>query len=69
MQLMLMTGWLNSGSFISDTTLGSFEDLGYNTTLNLAGAAAVPEPDTLLFYAMGSGLVVFARKRVIRRAA
>lgn len=35
---MLMTGWLNSGSFISDTTLGSFEDLGYNTSLS-----AVPE--------------------------
>ncbi|NCF13052.1 MAG: choice-of-anchor B family protein, partial [Verrucomicrobiaceae bacterium] len=41
MNLMLMSGWLNLGSFISDTTLGSFEDMGYNTTLVLGGT-----PDT-----------------------
>ena len=41
MNLMLMSGWLNGGSFISDTTLGSFEDMGYNTTLVIGSA-----PDT-----------------------
>lgn len=50
MNLMLMSGWLNPGSYISDTTLGSFEDLGYNTTLVLA---AVPEPASALLLVAG----------------
>ena len=50
MNLMLMSGWLNPGSYISDTTLGSFEDLGYNTTLVLA---AVPEPTSAILLLAG----------------
>ncbi|MGB2265458.1 MAG: PEP-CTERM sorting domain-containing protein [Akkermansiaceae bacterium] len=50
MNLMLMSGWLNPGSYISDTTLGSFEDLGYNTTLVLA---AVPEPASAILLLAG----------------
>ena len=55
MQLMLMSGWLNSGSFISDTTMGQWEDLGYTI---------VPEPATLSLLVLGG--VVLARRR--RRA-
>ena len=44
MNLMLMSGWLNPGSFISDTTLGSFEDLGYNTTLVFTPTADLSSP-------------------------
>jgi len=50
MNLMLMSGWLNGGSYISDTTLGSFEDMGYNTTLVLN---AVPEPSSALLALVG----------------
>ena len=50
MNLMLMSGWLNPDSYISDTTLGSFEDLGYNTTLVLA---AVPEPASAILLLAG----------------
>jgi hypothetical protein len=50
MNLMLMSGWLNGGSYISDTTLGSFEDMGYNTTLLLN---AVPEPSSALLALVG----------------
>jgi len=50
MSLMLMSGWLNPSSYISDTTLGSFEDLGYNTTLVLA---SVPEPSSVSLLAAG----------------
>jgi hypothetical protein len=59
---MLMTGWLNAPTFISDTTLGSFEDLGYNTTLSLAGA--IPEPSTAIPLAL---LGVLAAMRLRRR--
>jgi hypothetical protein len=59
---MLMTGWLNASTFISDTTLGSFEDLGYNTTLSLAGA--IPEPSTAIPLTL---LGVLAAMRLRRR--
>jgi len=50
MNLMLMSGWLNSGSYISDPTLGSFEDPGYSTTLVLA---PVLEPSSALLLTAG----------------
>jgi len=56
MQFELMTGWLNAGSFISQTTLASFEDIGYD-------AADIPEPATMAL--AGAALVSMAlwRKR------
>ncbi len=60
MNLMLMSGWLNSGSYISDTTLGSFEDLGYNTTLVLA---SVPEPSSALLLIAGFLGISLHRRR------
>ena len=60
MSLMLMSGWLNPGSFISDTTLGSFEDLGYNTTLVLT---SVPEPSSALIMTIGSLSLLLRRRR------
>ena len=60
MSLMLMSGWLNPSSYISDTTLGSFEDLGYNTTLVLA---SVPEPSSALLLVAGCVGISLRRKR------
>lgn len=56
MRYELMTGWLNPGSFISRTTLASFEDIGYD-------AADVPEPATMAL--AGAALISMAlwRKR------
>jgi hypothetical protein len=39
----LMTGWLNSPTFLSDTTLGPFYDLGYTV---------LPEPATVVMMMM-----------------
>lgn len=56
----LMTGWLNSNSFISQMTVASFRDIGFT------GATAVPEPSSM---ALG-GIAAFGwffrnrRKRV-----
>ena len=53
----LMTGFLNAPSFISDTTRGAFEDLGYNLVV------AVPEPTAGCVIAMlGLGLVSRRRR-------
>jgi hypothetical protein len=60
MNLMLMSGWLNGGSYISDTTLGSFEDMGYNTTLVLN---AVPEPSSALLALVGFLGIGMRRRR------
>jgi hypothetical protein len=58
MTFELMTGWLNSGSYISLTTINSFEDIGYLTN--------APEPGT--FVLMGAGIIglVFVRRRGLR---
>jgi hypothetical protein len=55
----LMTGWFNLGQtpFVSRTTLGQFEDLGY-----IVNYSAVPEPSTLLL-----GLVVIACRASMNR--
>ena len=60
MNLMLMSGWLNGGSYISDTTLGSFEDMGYNTALVLN---AVPEPSSALLMLAGFMGISLHRRR------
>jgi hypothetical protein len=58
MRLELMTGWLNSGSFISYTTVQSFVDIGY-----LAAGAEVPEPATFGLVTMALAFVVARRRR------
>ena len=52
MQFELMTGWLNSSSYISKTTVQSFVDIGF------ASAADVPEPATLTSFASGALLLL-----------
>ncbi|HVK15672.1 MAG TPA: PEP-CTERM sorting domain-containing protein [Fimbriiglobus sp.] len=51
----LMTGWLNAPSFVSNTTIQQFFDLGYNVV-------PVPEPATILAIA-AVGLVVRRLRR------
>jgi hypothetical protein len=63
----LMTGWLDSPTFISNTTIASFRDIGYTTV----STAVVPEAPTLPLAAAGLpllGLTVLARRRRPRPA-
>ena len=57
----LMTGWLNTPSFISTVTLGSFQDLGYNVRV-------VPEPAAWLFAMALSGVALRQCKKKNRSA-
>lgn len=59
MQFELMTGWINTPAFVSQTTLASFVDIGYSIT-------AVPEPAALLLFVAGLPLL---RRAASRRAA
>lgn len=52
----LMTGWLNSNSFISEMTVASFVDIGY------VKSTAVPEPGSMLVLGL-FGTLFFRRKR------
>lgn len=54
----IMTGWLNSGSYISRTTVGSFVDIGY-----LAATAETPEPATFVLLSAGLAVIGLARRR------
>ncbi|MBL8241750.1 MAG: PEP-CTERM sorting domain-containing protein [Bryobacterales bacterium] len=54
----LMTGWLNGGSFISNTTVASFTDIGY-----MSAGAAIPEPGTFALFGAGLAIVGFHRRR------
>ncbi|MCP4379467.1 MAG: PEP-CTERM sorting domain-containing protein [bacterium] len=49
----LMTGWLNAPAFLSQTTISSFEDIGYTVT---------PEPATMSLLMVG-GLALVRRRR------
>ena len=51
----IMTGWLNTPSYISQTTVQSFVDIGF--------VAAIPEPATLFSLASGALLIGFIKRR------
>lgn len=51
----LMTGWLNSPTFLSDTTLGQFYDMGYTV---------VPEPAGILMIAVVCSAAFWIRRRI-----
>jgi hypothetical protein len=55
MRFEVMTGWLDPGSFISNTTVASFTDIGY--------VSAVPEPGTLFLLSGGLLVVGIYRRR------
>ena len=53
MTFELMTGWLNFPTFLSQTTLDSFEDIGYEV---------IPEPATVSLLVLGAVAVVRRRR-------
>ncbi|MGI9470475.1 MAG: PEP-CTERM sorting domain-containing protein [Rubripirellula sp.] len=55
-----MTGWLNSNTCISETTLGSFLDLGYTTA---SSVTSVPEPASTVILAIFSGGAILSRRK------
>ncbi|MGC6426082.1 MAG: PEP-CTERM sorting domain-containing protein [Akkermansiaceae bacterium] len=55
----LMTGWLNAPLFMSNLTIASMQDIGYNTTELLA----VPEPSTVAILGLGAALCFRRRRR------
>ncbi len=57
-KLELMTGWLNSPTFVSNTTKASFEDIGFTSNLSV-----VPEPSSFALFAVS----VFAVRRLRSR--
>ena len=52
----LMTGWLNSPTFVSNTTRMSFADIGYTV-------AAVPLPAAIWLFGSGLGLIATRKRR------
>lgn len=57
----LMTGWLNPGtSYISNTTLGSFEDIGYLVAYNIYNVAT---PSSLILLLVGFAGIRLRRMR------
>ena len=55
----LMTGWLNAPLFMSNLTIASMQDIGYNTTDLLL----VPEPSTVAIVGLGAALCFRRRRR------
>lgn len=58
MRFELMTGWVNSPYFISQTTIGSFVDIGY-----LAATTDMPEPAPMALISIGLLAVGVLRRR------
>ena len=61
----LMTGWASDNFFVSGTTLGGLDDLGYIVDYSKAGVVihtvTVPEPSSLVFFLATAALL--ARRR------
>jgi hypothetical protein len=55
----LMTGWLNMPTFISQTTIQSFVDIGYMAAV----AVAIPEPESYVMLFAGLFVIGFAVRR------
>lgn len=53
MAFELMTGWLNAPTFVSETTIAQFEDLGYEV---------IPEPGSLIMILLATSGVVGIRR-------
>ena len=53
MAFELMTGWLNEPTFVSETTIAQFEDLGYEV---------IPEPGSLIMILLATSGVVGIRR-------
>lgn len=65
----LMTGWANDAMFLSEVTLGSLEDLGFEVDHTKAGLityAAVPEAGPLP--ALAAGALLIGLRRRLRRS-
>ncbi|WP_345321324.1 leishmanolysin-related zinc metalloendopeptidase, partial [Novipirellula rosea] len=60
----LMTGWLNTGSFISEMTVASFRDIGFS-----AQATSVPEPAAAGWMSAVTMVIVGVRRRQRRLRA
>ena len=62
----LMTGWASNTFFISRTTLGGLEDLGYLVDYSKAGVVnhvvVVPEPSVVMFSALAITLAIRRRR-------
>lgn len=52
----LMTGWLNSNTYVSDTTLGQFYDLGYTV---------IPEPASIVLLALFGSVGLWIRRQFL----
>ena len=55
----LLSGNLSGSSFLSDTTLGIFQDLGFTVT----GFNTIPEPTSTLLFGIGSLAFIIRRRR------
>ena len=60
----LMTGYLNMPTFISDTTIASFADIGYNVDVSANDISAVPVPASIILMGSALGLMgLWSRRR------
>jgi hypothetical protein len=65
----LMTGYLDTPTFISDTTIASFADIGYTVDLTANDISAVPIPPSIILMGSALGLMgLWSRRRRSRTA-
>ena len=60
----LMTGYLDMPTFISDTTIASFADIGYTVDVSANDISAVPVPASIILMGSALGLMgLWSRRR------